>query len=141
MTLDEFRLLAQAWGSDIERWPEHLRAAAVALARMPEAAAILADEQQIDRLIASSRPEVSDDRSGRVMFNVVTAIAAAGRPTELPKISRSPRWLRPAASLICAALLGASLGVLTPLHGLFGSPPTPALTMILDPWSFDWVLR
>jgi hypothetical protein len=141
MTLDEFKVLGEAWGSDIERWPEHLRAAAATVARTREATAILAEEQQIDRLIAAAKPEVSADRSAGVIFSVVTAIAAADRATELPRKFRWPWWLRPAASVICAAVLGASLGVVTLLHGLFGPAPTPALTMILDPWSFDWVLR
>jgi hypothetical protein len=141
MTLDEFKVLAEAWGSDIERWPEHLRASALTVARSPEATTILAEAEQLDRLIIAARPQISADRIGRATMTVATKIGSGGRPPQPFRRFAVPRWWLPAASLACAAVLGISLGVVTPLHGFRGSIRSPVLTMILDEASVDWVLR
>ena len=62
MTLEEFKALAAAWGSDMERWPEHLRAYAAITVRTHDAVAVLAEAEQIDQLIITARPEIADDR-------------------------------------------------------------------------------
>jgi hypothetical protein len=143
MTLDEFKMLAQAWGADIGRWPEHLRAAATGLAGGQQAAAILAEAAEIDRLVAEGKPDVSGARIDRAIFGVVSAIAAKPRRTATRRIFRLRRWLIPAASFASAAVVGVSLGLVRPLHMPQRSSEVAALTMILDAGSFgpDWVLR
>jgi hypothetical protein len=143
MTLDEFRGLAEAWGADVGRWPEHLRTAAAGLAGGPEAAAILAEANRIDRLIIGGKPEVSRDRIDRAIFAVVAAIAAEPQRTASRSIRSLRRWLIPAASFASAAILGVSLGLVRPLNIPHSSSEAAALTMILDTGSFgsDWVLR
>jgi hypothetical protein len=140
MTLDEFNALAAIWGADIGRWPEHLRSAAETLAGTSEAAAILADAGQLDQLIVAAKPQVSTDRVDRAMFNVVTTIADRGHRKALSGISLPRRWLIPAASIVCAAILGTSLGIVKPLKT---STHRTVLTMVLDAGSFDpdWMLR
>jgi hypothetical protein len=141
MTLDEFKVLAEAWGSDIERWPEHPRASALTVARSPEATTILAEAEQVDRLIIAARPQISADRISRAAMTVITKIGAGAHRTQLHRSFALPRWWLPAASFACAALLGISLGVVKPLNGLRDPMRSPVLTMILDEGSFDWVLR
>jgi hypothetical protein len=140
MTLGEFKALAETWGGDIERWPEHLRSAAKTLAGTPDAAAILADADELDRLIVAAKPQVSTDRVNQAMFNVVTTIADRSHRRALNGMLPWRRWFVPAASIICAAILGISLGIITPLKTSI--QPT-ILTMVLDAGSFepDWMLR
>jgi hypothetical protein len=143
MTLDEFKLLAEAWGADVGRWPEHTRAAAAGLARGPEAAAILAAAGEIDRLVIEGKPEVSAARIDQAIFGVVSATAAEPPRTASRRILSLRRWLIPAASFASAAVVGVSLGVVRPLNMPQSSSDATALTMILDTGSSvpDWVLR
>jgi hypothetical protein len=143
MTLDEFRELAEAWGADIARWPEHVRRSAAELASEPEAMAVLAEAERFDRLIGVANPKVSADRVDQAIFNVVTQVASDGRPAGSHRVSLLPRWLIPAASFATAAVLGVSLGLMKPLSTLRSSNDTAMLTMILDAGSFgqDWVLQ
>jgi hypothetical protein len=140
MTLDEFKALAEIWGADIARWPDHLRSAAGMIAGTSEAVAILAEAGELDQLIVSSKPQVSADRVDRAMFNVVTMIADRSHRRALGGILSPRRWLIPAASIVCAAILGMSLGIIKPLKT---STQRTALTMVLDAGSFDpdWFLR
>jgi hypothetical protein len=143
MTLDEFTMLAEAWGADIGRWPEHLRAAAADLAGRPEAAAVLAEADRVDRLIIAGKPDVSSDRIDRAIFGVVGTIAGKPHRTGSQAMRSLRRWLIPAASFATAAVLGVSLGLVRPLNMPRSAGEAPALTMILDTGSFgpDWVLR
>jgi hypothetical protein len=143
MTLDEFRELAEAWGADIARWPEHLRMSAAELARRPEAMAVLAEAERFDRLISAAGPKVVADRVDQAIFNVVTLVAADSRPAGFRGMSLLPRWLIPATSFATAAVLGVSLGLMKPLNVLGNSNDTAILTMILDAGSFgsDWMLQ
>lgn len=140
MTLDEFKALAEMWGAETGRWPEHVRAAAATLAGTPEAAAILADAGELDQLIVAAKPRVSVDRVDRAMFNVITMIADSGHRKAPGGILLPRWWLIPAASIACAAILGTSLGILKPLET---SRHRTVLTMVLDAGSFDpdWLLR
>jgi hypothetical protein len=140
MTRDEFKALAEIWGADIGRWPEHLQPAAATLAATFEAAAILADAGRLDELIVAAKPEVSADRVDRAMSNVATMIADSGHRKALNGISWPRWWLIPAASIACAAVLGTWLGIVTPLETL---RHRTVLTMVLDASSFDpdWLLR
>jgi hypothetical protein len=140
MTLDEFKALAEIWGGNIARWPEHLRPVAETLAGASEAAAILEDVGELDQLIAAAKPQVSTDRVDRTMFNVVTTIAGRSHRRALGGILSPHRWFIPAASIVCAAILGISLGIVKPLKT---STHRGVLTMVLDAGSFDadWLLR
>ena len=140
MTLDEFKALADIWGADIGRWPEHLQPAATTLAGTSEAAAILGDAATLDQLIIAARPQVSADRVDRATFNVITMIADSGQRKPLGTILFSRWWLVPAASIACAAILGTWLGIVKPLET---SRHRTVLTMVLDAGSFDpdWLLR
>ena len=143
MTLDEFRELAESWGADIARWPEHVRVSAAELARQPEAMAILADAERFDRLISVAKPNVLADRVDQAIINVVTRVAADGRPAGSKRVFLWPRWLIPAASFATAAVLGVSLGLMKPLNTLRSLNDTAMLTIILDAGSFgpDWMLE
>ncbi len=140
MTLGEFKALAETWGGDIGRWPEHLRSAAKTLAGTSDAAAILADADEFDRLIFAAKPQASPDRVNQAMFNVVTTIADRSHRRALNGTLSWRRWFVPAASIVCAAILGISLGIIKPLKT--STQPT-ILTMVLDAGSFDpdWILR
>jgi hypothetical protein len=143
MTLDEFRELAEAWGADIARWPEHPRMSAAELARQGEAMAVLAEAERFDRLISVAKPNVQADRVDQAIFNVVTLLAANSRPASSHRVSLRPRWLIPAAGFATAAVLGVSLGLMKPLNTLRSSNDTAMLTVILDTGSFgsDWMLQ
>jgi hypothetical protein len=143
MTLDEFKTMAEAWGADIGRWPQHLRAAAAGLADRPDAAAVLAEAEAIDRFIIAGKPDVSRDRIDRAVFGVVAAIAGAPERRTSPTLRALRRWLIPAASFASAAVLGVSLGLVRPLNMPHSSSEGAALTMILGTGAFgpDWVLR
>jgi RNA polymerase sigma-70 factor, ECF subfamily len=140
MTLDEFKALAEIWGSNIGRWPEHSRSAAETLAGSSEAATILENVGKLDQFIAAAKPHVSSDRVDQAIFNVVTKIADHGHRWTPGGILLPRRWFIPAASIVCAAILGISLGIVTPLET---STHSAALTMVLDAGSFDadWLLR
>jgi hypothetical protein len=147
MTRDEFKVLAETWGGDIARWPEPMRAQATVLAQTPAARAILDEARELDRLIAGGAPDIEDDRVNRAMFQVATTLAAA--PVAAPARSRFARvpltrWLAPAASFACAAIIGASLAFVHPLP-LARSPSDSGtmLTLLLDSalLDHDWVTR
>jgi hypothetical protein len=143
MTLDEFRELAEAWGGDIARWPEHLRASAAELAGQPEAMAVLAEAERFDRLIGAAMPKVSADRVNQAVVNVEALVGAGRHPLDFRGVFLPQWWLMPAASFATAAVLGVSLGMMKPLNTLRGSNDAPVLTMILDAGSFgpDWLLQ
>jgi hypothetical protein len=140
MTLNEFKALAEIWGADTGRWPEHLRPAAAKLAATSEAAAILTDARGLDQLIIAATPQVSRDRIDRVTFNVSMTIADQALRLALAGPLSLRWWLIPAASIACAAVLGISLGLIRPLDT---SRHRTVLTMVLDAGSFDpdWLLR
>jgi hypothetical protein len=143
MTLDDFKALTEAWGSDIGRWPEHQRAAAAALALTPEAGTILAEAQQIDQLITAGKPYISADRIEKVMLNVETTITTGGRRKGLRETLLLPRWLIPATSFACAAILGVSLGIVKPLTTLRTATHGAVLARILgdEPFDSNWIFR
>jgi hypothetical protein len=103
MTLDQFRQLAETWGGNIDRWPSSTRDAALALAAGDEGKRILADQVQLDRLLAIA-PDVSDERVGRAGFAVLHKVAHSN--LQVPRLRWSLRRLLPAASLACSALVG-----------------------------------
>lgn len=142
MTRDEFRLLAETWGGNVERWPEAVRTAARALARTPDGAAVLTAERRLDAVFAQA-PVVTQRRAGDVAFAVMQRLAADRSP-EAPSqpLSTVLRWLVPAAALACSVLLGVALALQLP----FARGPEPAaaiVAMATDSASMasDWGLR
>jgi anti-sigma factor RsiW len=137
MTLDDFERLAGTWGGDVARWPEHLRAEAAAMARAPEAAAVLAEARELDQLLNDAAPEIADARIDRAIRRVTVRLA---QDTVQP--SRAPRgwlgtlaenWFAPAAGFACAALIGMLLGVADPLGTEQGEDDVHTMiSMILD---------
>jgi hypothetical protein len=134
MTVDEFTRLADAWGGDVERWPEATRLAARSLASTPEGAAILAAACELDETIARLAPDITDERVSRAMFAVINTIAA---PTTAPPPSRrwfaSPglTWLVPATGFACAALVGVSLAARLPVDLTHRPADAAALMAVL----------
>jgi hypothetical protein len=115
MTLDQFRMLAEIWGGDIDRWPAAMQAAARDMANGDEAGRILAEQLRLDRLL-SMAPDVSDDRAGRIGFAVLQHLAKADR--DLPWFRRllRPASFVPAAGLACSAVAGLWLAGALPYH-------------------------
>lgn len=143
MTLNEFQALADAWGGDVGRWPEHLREAALTLAKTSEAQEILAGAQRIDALIMTARPQSSEDRAGAAMFAVAVKVGAeardAGRADKRSGLFGLPWWAAAAAGIV----LGAWLGFEKPLDAWRGPHHQTVLTMIFNegPGDPGWVLR
>jgi len=105
MTLDQFRQLAEAWGGDIDRWPQARQGAARKLATSDEGGRILEQQLRLDRLF-SIVPEVSEQRAGRIGFAVLQRIAKADRDPPWFRRLLRPASLFPAASLACSAMVG-----------------------------------
>jgi hypothetical protein len=134
MTVDEFTRLADAWGGDVERWPEATRLAAQTLASTPEGAAILKAASELDEAIAHLAPDIADERVGRAMFAVINTIA-------MPAAAKPPRrrwfatpgltWLVPATGFACAAFLGVSLATRLPVDLTHRPADAAALMAVL----------
>ncbi len=135
MTLQEFTRHAQAWGADIARWPESLRAEALHLSTAPEAAAVLASQRALDMLLLAGAPDIAPARVDRAIDRVVTALAAEKpRPRFAAAFSR---WLIPAAGLACAVGIGALAATIGPLADNGSDEARGVLTMIFDMTSID----
>jgi hypothetical protein len=142
MTPEEFRRLADTWGGDIARWPASAQAEAHRRAATAEGAAILADAQRLDALLATA-PEVTSERSSRAAFAVIQRIAAGGEDRD--RYWRAPPWLAhwlvPVASVACSAVIGISLATMVPFGHTEQS--TIVLSEILDSGSMtpSWMTR
>lgn len=101
--LARFEALLDAYGAERRRWPAERRGAAEALlARSAEARALHAAAARLDALIDTAAVEPAPAHLvGRV-------IAAAPRPKT--RDGWFAGWLRPAAGLAFAAVLGLALG-------------------------------
>ncbi len=115
MRLDEFRRLAEARGSNLARWPEHLREEAEAVARTAEGAAILAEAGELDRMLISAAPRIDGARVERAIHGVVTRLAQPQPRRRLGLIGLMEGWFIPAAGFACAALIGALIGFADPI--------------------------
>lgn len=134
MTLDEFTRLADAWGGEVERWPEATRLAAQSLASTPEGAAILKAACELDETIARLAPDIGDERVGRAMFAVINTIAApapAIPPARRWFGSSGLAWLVPATGFACAAFLGVSLAARLPVDLTHRPADAAALMAVL----------
>jgi hypothetical protein len=135
MTLQEFARHAEAWGADIMRWPEGVRAQALQLAASPQAEAILASQRELDLLLRAATPEIAPARADDAINRVVTAIAAE-KPRARLRGTLS-RWLIPAAGLACAVGIGALAATIGPLADSGADEGRGVLTMIFDMTSID----
>jgi hypothetical protein len=132
MTVDEFTRLADAWGGDVERWPEATRLAAKSLASTPEGAAILKAASDLDAAIASLAPDIADERVGRAMFAVINTIATPSEPAHRGWFaSAGLTWLVPATGFACAALVGVSLAAHLPVDVTHRPADAAALMAVL----------
>jgi hypothetical protein len=108
MTRDRFRNLAEAFGSDLRRWPGEVRSAAARFieAEPGFASAILAREAALDEALdAVSLPAPSAELELRVL-----ASAPARRaPGSLARLRAQSAW-RPASGLAAAAAAGLLVG-------------------------------
>ena len=134
MTLDDFERLALTWGGDIARWPEAVRADAIAMARHPEAAAVLAEAHELDRLLNDAAPEIADARIDRAIGRVTTRLAQdTMQPSRGWLGILAANWFAPAAGFACAALIGMLLGVVDPIGTGPGDDDVHTMiSMILD---------
>jgi hypothetical protein len=157
MTLRRFRILADRYGAELQRWPERLRPQAQALLQAStEARAIIARARELDEAIAAAgaardagiwRGGGADSALQRLRTNVTTRLGAmavkdaaaapiparaAARRTDSHSSfgapSRRTRWVSLATAASIAVIVGFVIGVLY-------SPTTPTqeLTALLQP--------
>lgn len=133
MTIEELRALASRWGGNIERWPAEVREAAHALARTPEGRDVLAQERNLDALLAR-RPDVSAVRSQRATLAVLHRLAdQEAKPTWRASLASLLRdWLFPTASLACSTALGVALALGWGPPVRPAAPEVAAISLILD---------
>ena len=130
MTLEQFRQLAETWGSDIDRWPAATQDAARAMAADEQAAGILEEQLRLDRLFALA-PGVDEGRAGRAGFAVLQRMAEADRKLPWYRRGLRPSSLFPATSLVCSALVGLWLAGALPYRQ--GPPDAVAVvSMVFD---------
>lgn len=105
MNRERFEILAEAYGSEITRWPANVRAAAVELAASDAAwtSRVLDEAAMLDGVLAAPRVTVPADLIGRVLAAAPSRRVFAGWP----------RWLAP-AGLAAACAAGTILGAQVP---------------------------
>jgi hypothetical protein len=109
MKLERFRYLLDAYGADLQRWPEAERASArELLARSDEAAQAQYEAARLDYALGHGAPAVSGAAVGRVL----KAVAEPEKRTEdgLYRAVIGPRWVPPAL-LGGMAVLGFLVGL------------------------------
>ncbi len=108
MTETEFRRLAQTYGAEIARWPDHVRAPAEAVSGKAWAAAILHEAAALDDLLSLPDPVVDPRRGDHAIAAVNVRIAAGIEP-----VHRFAWWrgfAGPPLGMAAAGLTGAVLG-------------------------------
>lgn len=145
MTLRRFRTLADSYGADLQRWPQRLRAPALALLdSSAQARAVMARARELDRTMAAARTVrdariwggESADRALRRLHARVSARATPSGPEAVTAArhaagSRSPRragWIGLATAAGLAVVAGLTLGIL-----YSPSAPPEDLTALLQP--------
>lgn len=119
MTPDQFRVLLETHGAEASRWPDGVGdAAAILLARSPEARAVLERARALDRLLdLMDGPSISDDRVDRVVTAALAALPDRRSVwTVLADLLRSTTtglWPQ-AAGLAACALAGVVVGLTAP---------------------------
>lgn len=122
MTLERLRMLADAYGGDLARWPQAEQALARELVRADTAAAaVLAEACALDDLLnASPRPAVSMALRDAVLAEATTVRGRAGSSRRFP-MWRSPLWRNPfalasGAGWAAAACAGVVAGTTLTMH-------------------------
>jgi len=129
VTLQQFTRYAEAWGADIARWPQSVRAEAMRIAASPQAEAILARERALDAMLREGTQDVAPARIERAIQRVVITLAAEQPRPWLEALSR---WLIPTAGLACAVGIGALVATIGPLADTGPEDIPGVLTMIFD---------
>ncbi len=125
--LDALRRCCDAYGADMRRWPQALRADFADLAEADEAAEIFADAQMLDGFLnAATAPRMSEDLPRRIMANFSPAKAKAGLLDLLRGLAPSMRLL-PAGALAGIGALGLASGVMSASAQSPLAPETEAL--------------
>ena len=103
MNAERFKILAEAYGADLDRWPVGEREAAITyLDEDPNAPVWLADARSLDRLL-----DLAPSPASSAMLRE-EIIAGASRAHQAVW-SRAPRWLS-GAGLAAACALGIAVG-------------------------------
>lgn len=139
MTRDEFRHLAETWGSDIARWPATTHAAARVFAETGDGAAVIDEQRSFDRLFASA-PEVARARAQRAGLAVLHRIAQARQGQPWYRRLFRPVSMIPATSLACSALMGIWLAGALPYY--HSNDALAVVSMLFDssvisPWGLQ----
>lgn len=122
MTPERFEGLADAWGADLQRWPEAERAAARGLlAREPGLQAMLAHAAALDAVLDAHRIAAP----GAGLVRGVLDAAAASSPRRPQARSGRPRigWWWSGAGAAGLGLAGAAAGVLAVSMALTAAMP------------------
>ncbi len=132
MSRERFRILAEAFGSDVRRWPGEVRSAAARLIEdEPDfTGAILAREAALDEALdAVALPSPSADLERRVL---ASAPAWAAPASTARRCARSA-W-RPAGGLAAAAAAGLLVGY----FGMAAAAPASEAADVADlAWAID----
>jgi hypothetical protein len=151
LTLRRFKAMADSYGSDLQRWPEEVRAEASSLLdASPQARAVLVAERALDDAIAAAsadetarllQPDAQVAALARVRAAVGAQIAASAAPRRFgwrlaaggQRMLRDLhlRWVGIAAAGGFAVLAGLLLG------GMYASQPAPDVVLaMLQPAPF-----
>lgn len=102
--LAQFEALLDAYGAEPRRWPAERRAQSEALlARSAEAQALHAAAARLDALIDTAAVESAP-------AHLIGRVIAAAPPPKAARGGWFAGWLKPAAGLAFAAMLGLALG-------------------------------
>lgn len=116
MSIERFTELAQAWGAERARWPEHERTLHERFADTPEGMAILADALRIDLLLDTWQlPDEGDERIARIVAATRLGPHAAAPPPALRPVATRHHygaWL--SSGFLASAVLGFVLGFTQP---------------------------
>lgn len=139
MTRDQFRRLAETWGSDIARWPVATQVAARAFAATEDGAAVLDEQRGFDQLFATA-PEVARARAQRASLAVLHRIAQAPEAQPWYRRLLQPVSMIPATSLACSALMGIWLAGALPYY--HSNEALSVVSMLFDssvisPWGMQ----
>lgn len=118
MTAARFKLLLEAYGAEIGRWPEAERLAAHAYAETaPEAAALLAEARHVDALLAAlPSPQLPGGLEQKILAGAGMTAQRAWHPGAALRRLLEALWpetsfWKPASVLASALVLGGLIGV------------------------------
>lgn len=149
MTLRRFRKLADSYGADLQRWPERLRAQALALlAASAEARSVIAQARELDEVITAAAGARRDrlwggESADRALHRLRARVAERTRVAACAGAGAAPwmesgaarrsrpqrvRWIGFATAAGLAVMAGLALGIL-----YSPSAPPQDLTALLQP--------